>query len=194
MKTIHIVAIFILVACIQLFVPAKMIYDKEAIIEDGTVYKFKTRPIDPNDPFRGKYITLDYDINAIKTDDTLWQRKDEAYLYIRKDADGFATPVTVSREKQDLDEDYILTEVIWYNSNEREVNLQLPFNRYYMEETKAYDAEVAHRKAQRDSLPDNTYALVYIKNGSAVLSDILIDEVSIKDHVEMQQDKKGEKP
>ncbi|OEJ99084.1 hypothetical protein A8C32_07870 [Flavivirga aquatica] len=52
-----------------------------------------------------------------------------------------------------------------------------------MEESKAYDAEVAVRKAQQDSLPNNTYALVYVKNGEAVLEDVIINEISIKDYV-----------
>ena len=53
-----------------------------------------------------------------------------------------------------------------------------------MEETKAYDAEVAVRNNQRDSIQNNTYALVYIKNGEAVLNDVIINDMSIKDYVE----------
>jgi len=194
MKTIHIFLIFIALVVVQLFVPAQMIFSKETIIENGELYKFKTRPIDPADPFRGKYITLQYDINRVKTDDTLWQRKDKAYLYVTKDANGFAQPEKISREKLDLDDDYVVVEARWYNKKNKEVTISLPFNRYYMEESKAYDAEVAHQKAQRDSLPDNTYALVYISDGEAVLSDVLIDDISIKDHVENNRLKKGEKP
>jgi len=191
MKTVYIVAIFILVAGIQLFVPAKMIFDKEAVIASGTAYKFKTRPIDPNDPFRGKYITLNYDINSVKTDDTLWRRDDQAHVYLTKDANGFAEALRVTREKQDITNDFIIAKVSWYNKHSREVNIELPFNRYYMEESKAYDAELAVRNAQRDSLPHNTYALVHVKNGSAVLSDVLIDNISIKDYVQNQASKKG---
>ncbi len=194
MKTIHIFLIFILLAIVQLFVPAQMIFSKEGIIADGEVYKFKTRPIDPNDPFRGKYITLQYDISVVKTDDTLWQRRDKAYLYLTKDLNGFAQSKIISRKKLDLNEDYIVAEVNRYNKKKQEVIVNLPINRYYMEESKAYDAEVAHRKAQRDSLPNNTYALVYIKNGEAVLSDVLINDISIKDYVINNRLKKGEKP
>ena len=51
---------FIAVALIQLLVPAKMIWDQEEVMRDGKVFRFKTEPIDPNDPFRGKYITLSF--------------------------------------------------------------------------------------------------------------------------------------
>lgn len=56
---------FILVA-VQLVVPASMIYNAEAIIAKGTEYKFITTPIDPTDPFRGKYITLSYRENRFQ--------------------------------------------------------------------------------------------------------------------------------
>jgi len=194
MKTLYIFLIFVAVAIVQLFVPAQMILNKETILKEGTVYKFKTRPIDPNDPFRGKYITLQYDINTLKTDDTLWQRKDEAYVYIVSGDNGFAEPTKISREKLDLEDDFVVAEVSWYNKNNQTVAINLPFNRYYMEESKAYEAEVAHQEAQRDSIPDNTYALVYIKNGSAVLADVLIDDISIKDHVRNNREKKGKNP
>lgn len=46
-------SVFILVAIVQLYVPAKMILDREDILDTGKEYKFKTEPIDPNDPFRG---------------------------------------------------------------------------------------------------------------------------------------------
>lgn len=183
MKTIHILLLFIIVAIVQLFIPTQMIFNKETIMETGTAYKFRTQPIDPNDPFRGKYITLKYDFNAIKTEDTLWQRKEKVYVYLTNDSLGFAKPSRITREKLDIDDDYIIAEVSLYFKKSKTVNLNMPFNRYYMEESKAQDAEVAHRIAQRDSLPDNTYALVYVNDGKAVLADVLIDDISIKDYV-----------
>ncbi len=35
----------------QLYVPASMIFRNERVIREGTAFKFKTAPIDPNDPF-----------------------------------------------------------------------------------------------------------------------------------------------
>lgn len=53
-----------------------------------------------------------------------------------------------------------------------------------MNETKAYDAELAH--AQQDSLPNNTYALVYVLNGMGVLDNVFINDVPIADYVEKE--------
>jgi uncharacterized membrane-anchored protein len=47
-----------LVVIAQLYVPLQMMFNQEDIMKTGTEFKFQTAPIDPYDPFRGKYITL----------------------------------------------------------------------------------------------------------------------------------------
>ena len=64
-----------------------------------------------------------------------------------------------------------------------EINIDYPFERYYMEESKAYDAERTYRESLRDTIEHSTYALVYVKEGRAVVDDVLIDDISIKDIV-----------
>lgn len=189
MKTIHIFILFIVVAVAQLFVPIQMIYNQESIINTGTVYKFKTQPVDPSDPYRGKYITLNYEQNTFVTTDSLWKRQDKVYVYFETDSLGFAIVNAVSKTPLNSDKDYVVSEVSWYNKRDQKLNFNLPFNRYYMKETKAYDAEVAVRNNQRDSVQNTTYALVYIKNGEAALNDVVINNISIKDYVEKQVDK-----
>lgn len=176
--------LFIIIALAQLFVPAQMIFSQESVLTQGKAYKFKTQPVDPSDPFRGKYITLRYDINSAITNDTLWERKQEVYVYLKEDSLGFAMVKEVSRMPLTLNNDYVVAEVISYYANQKKLRFNLPFNRFYMEESKAKPAEDAYREAQRDSLPNNIYGLVYIKDGEAVLEDVLVNEVSIADYVE----------
>ncbi|MGB6269556.1 MAG: GDYXXLXY domain-containing protein [Olleya sp.] len=187
MKTIHLFIIFIIVACIQLFVPSQMIINKEDTLSNGKAYKFKTRPVDPTDPFRGKYITLRFDINSSQTNDSTWVRDDKVYVYLDTDNLGFAKVKSVSKEQLNTHSDYVIAEVRWYNQRTDELNFNLPFNRFYMEESKAKPAEEAYREAQRDTLPNNTYALVYVKEGDAVLKDVLINEIPIGNYIENQK-------
>ena len=184
MKTLYIFIIFIIVALAQLFIPAKMILDQEDILKSGTVYKFKTQPIDPSDLFRGKYITLNYDINSAESNDSLWYSKGDVYVYLEKDNLGFAELYKVRNELLDIENDYVIAEVGWYDRNTQKVNFNLPFNRFYMEEGKAKPAEDAYKKAQSDSLPNTIYGLVYIKDGKAVLNDVIVNDVSIAKYVE----------
>lgn len=184
MKTTYTLILFVAVALVQLFIPAKMIFNQEEIIEEGKLYKFKTQPVDPNDPYRGKYIRLNYNLRTFKTNDSIWKRKSPIYVYLKTDSLGYAAIEEVSPVLKEKENDYVKARVQWYENYSNELHIDFPFNRYYMKETKAYDAEVAVRNRQRDSLPDNTHALVYVKNGKAVLTDVIIDEISIKDYVE----------
>lgn len=189
MKTIHIFILFVIVALAQLFVPAQMIYNKESVIKTGTAYKFKTQPVDPSDPYRGKYINLNYEMDSFVTNDSLWERKDNVYVYLETDSLGFAAISEISKKPSQFNKDFIVVEVNWYDKRKKELNFRLPFNRYYMEETKAYDAEVAVRNNQRINATNTTYALVYIKDGEAVLNDVIINDISIKDYVENTNEK-----
>ena len=184
MKTLHLFVIFIIVALAQLFIPAKMILDKEAVLNTGTAYKFKTQPVDPSDPFRGKYVALQYKINSFTTNDTTWQRKQKVYVYIENDNLGFAKAKQISATPIITDLDYIIAEANYYDKRLKMLRFNLPFNRFYMEETKAKPAEIAHTKAQRDSRTNNTYALVYVKKGKSVLANVFINDIPISDYVE----------
>ena len=59
----------------------------------------------------------------------------------------------------------------------------MPFDRFYMEESKAPKAEKVYNAANSDQRKE-TYALVYIKDGTAVLNDVIIDGQSIATYVE----------
>jgi hypothetical protein len=60
-----------------------------------------------------------------------------------------------------------------------------------MEEGKTYEAETAYREYNRDTIITKpAYALVAIKEGSAVLKDVIIEGISIKDYVIKERRKK----
>lgn len=179
---------FILIALVQLSVPAKMIWDKEDVLASGKEFKFKTAPIDPNDPFRGKYITLSYDENTVeipKGHD--WVRGEDIFVSLAEDNNGFAKIKSISKEKTNSNEAFVKAEVGFITSYETsELNIDYPFDRFYMEESKAYDAELTYTESQLDST-SVTYALVSIKNGDAVLKDVLIDGIPIRELVKAKQ-------
>lgn len=183
MKSIHIFIIFIVVALAQLTIPAQMIFNQEGILKNGTAFKFKTEPIDPSDPFKGKYIYLNYDVRSVASNDTSWSRQEDIYVTIKNDSLGFVKAETVTREIPKTG-NYVKAKVDWYNNREGMLFFTFPFNEFYMNETKAYDAEVAHQEAQRDSIPNNTYALVFVRNGEAVLDNVFIDDIPIADFVD----------
>ena len=184
------ISAFILVAFIQLYVPAKMIWDREEILKSGVAYKFKTAPIDPSDPFRGKYITLSYDHNTVMVENEKdWLRGEEVYVYLIKNNEGYAEIDSISKEEPTDDYNYLKTTVGYVSGNgSNKLTINFPFDRFYMEESKAYNAELAYRESQRDT-SKMTYALVHIKKVEAVLKDVYIDGIGIREIVKGNQKK-----
>jgi len=182
------VTVFILVAIVQLYVPVKMILDKETVLDAGIEYKFKTAPVDPSDPFRGKYITLSYEGNSIVVKpESDWIRGEHIYVMLSRDNEGFSRIKAISKEVPSQEQDYFKAEIRFVTlKGPKKVVINYPFNRYYMEETKAYTAELAYRESQKDS-SKVTYALVSVWEGEAVLKDVLIDGVSINEIVERKK-------
>lgn len=183
-----ILPLFIVVALAQLYVPFKMIFDREEILETGTEYKFSTTPIDPHDPFRGKYIILSYKDNvAAVKDEKIWFTGETVYVSLVKDEAGFAKIASVSKEKPSENKDFIKAAVSAVSSDAtNKLTIYFPFDRYYMEESKAYDAELVYIKSLQDTT-QIAYALVSVKEGEAVLKDVLIDGISIKEIVKEKQ-------
>ena len=179
--------LFVLVAFAQQYVPAKMILDREEVLSTGTEYKFETAPIDPSDPFRGKYITLRYAENTIQVkDDKNWTIGEPIYVSLEKDGNGFAKITAVTKERPNDGKDFFKAEVSYITGNgSNNLIIDYPFDRYYMEESKAYEAELSHRRAQQDT-SQVTYALVNIKNGNAVLKDVLINGIPIREIVKKE--------
>jgi uncharacterized membrane-anchored protein len=172
--------LFLAMSLIQLYVPASMIFQKENVLTSGTAFKFRTAPIDPNDPFRGKYIALNFSQNFIIMPKELdWQSGDPVYVTLTRDAEGYARIASVSKDKPVDEEDYMAASVQYIaRDSQSTVYIQYPFDRFYMEETKAPLAEQAYNEAALDSA-QVTYALVYVKKGEAVIQDVIINETPI---------------
>lgn len=173
---------FILVALIQLYVPAKMILGREDILLTGKAFKFKTMPVDPNDPFRGKYITLRFKENLIQVkNENDWVGNEPIYVILKTDKDGYAGIQAVSKVKP-ADNLYFVKARVEYVTGDSSKNLTVsyPFDRFYMEESKAPEAEKIYRKSLADT-NQVTYGLVNIKDGEAVLKDVLINGISINE-------------
>lgn len=175
-----IVPAFILMVLAQLYVPASMIFQKERVITQGTAYKFKTAPIDPNDPFRGKYITLSFNENAVKVENAAeWNSADQIFVQLTNDSNGYAIIESVTKEQPVNGNDYIKANIDYILTDTLStIFVRYPFDRFYMEESKAPVAEQVYTEAAIDS-NQVAYALVMVREGDAVVRDVVIDGVSI---------------
>ncbi len=183
-KKYQILIAFLFVVAVQVYVPASMILDNEDILITGKTFKFLVEPIDPNDPMRGKYITLRFKENTFTTTEiNLYDWGEDIFVILDKNPDGYAEIQSLSKEiphNSDFVEAKIWSISIFNDTTS--INISYPFDRFYMDEFLAPKAEIIYNESLGDSLT-TTYALVKIKEGKAVLKDVMIDEKSIKDMI-----------
>ena len=186
MKKLSLITLGLLIIA-QLAVPFYMIRDRENTLRNGELFRFNTRPIDPADPFQGRYVWLGYEEDYIawpagqKTD---LKYKEPVYVILETDPDGFAKLTDWSRTKP-AEGHYLKTRYTGFRTDwnresqeriHRGLRFDLPFDRFYMEETKASRAEELARDATRIS---NCWAKVRILDGKAALEDVMVEGRSI---------------
>lgn len=171
---------FVAAVVAQWFVPMQMIYRQEDILSTGKVFKFKTAPVDPYDAFRGKYIYLNYDQTTVSVPNLKKYKSNDEIFVLLKDSAGYALATSISKI-QPKSGDYVKAKIGWVDQlNPRKlISIEYPFNRFYMNEYKAKPAETAYAESNRN--PNTiTYALIAVKEGEAIVKDVLINDISIK--------------
>jgi len=178
---------FILMAIVQMAVPASMIIRYETTLSSGKQFKFKTAPVDPYDAFRGRFVALNIEgNNAEVPTGTNFVAGEKVYGQINIDKKGFAFMDKVSREKPDSG-DYLKT-VVNYSANAGKVSLALPFNRYYMEEESAPLAEQAYNR-RSNIITNDAYITVRILNGNGVIEGLFIGGKTILEYIKENPEK-----
>lgn len=170
------IGIFLLVALAQLYVPASMIWQYEDTLENGTLFKFKCAPVDPYDPFRGRYVSLRFP----QQDDTVrfkWLPAMDfgsVFISVKQGENDFAEIMDISRTQPDS--------ANYFRAIVRYGSLEYPFNRFYMDEFAAPQAEIAYTETLRDNLLD-TYVTVRILNGQAVLEELYLNDMPVGEYL-----------
>ena len=172
---------FIVVALAQWIIPVNMIRGGEEVLAKGEAWKFETEPVDPSNPFKGKYVVLNFKQNSFT--DRIKRHLEygqEIFVILNKDKNGFAGIESISTTQPSSITNYVKATVSYLNQNNDSttVNINYPFEEFYMDEYKAPKAETAYREANRDT-SIITYARVKIWKGEAVTEDVIIDGKSI---------------
>ena len=188
MKKLPIILLSILIV-VQFAVPFSMIRQRETILRDGDLFKFKTRPIDPADPMQGRYVRLGYDRDFIPDEDPRdhdLNYQQPIFVLLDEDEEGFASFSSWSLERPE-NQAYLQTR---YLGDKREWNrdskshtykglrIDIPFDRYYMAEDKAPRAETLVREATRST---NCWANVRILRGKTAIEEVFAEGQSLRD-------------
>lgn len=188
MKKFSLIVLGILIVA-QLAVPFSMIKSRENILRNGELYRFKTRPIDPADPFQGRYVRLVFEIDYIECseeEESELTYKQPVYAIMGTDSDGYARFADWNLEQPEsgayLKTHYRRKYTVRHPESKKRIfkgiRIHVPFNRFYMAESKAPRAEERAREATRNT---NCWANVRILNGNAVIEDVFAEGQSLRD-------------
>lgn len=165
----------------QWAIPASIIWRYESVLANGKVFKFRTRPVDPYDAFRGRYVALGFTWESAPLIDK--SRSPESgesmFALIENDTNGFARIRGLTFERPQTD-DYFSVNVR-YCPSPTNVLIQLPFDRYYMNEKLAPDAETAYREHSGRGSQQDAYASVRVQNGRAVIEELYVADKPIRE-------------
>jgi uncharacterized membrane-anchored protein len=177
--------VFGITATVQLAVPLSMISRREAVLRAGSEHRFQTRPVDPYDAFRGRYVALGFEHHSVAvTNADGMERGRRVYVSLETDAAGFSRPAGIAFSRP-MSGDYLKTRVEYVSGTSGEgigtnVIVQMPFDRFYMNEEDAPATEAAFNTASRRDGAKPAYARVRILNGMAVLEDLVVEDTPVR--------------
>ncbi|WP_067177618.1 GDYXXLXY domain-containing protein [Sulfurospirillum sp. UCH001] len=180
-------ALFGIVCFVQVGVIASQIISYERVLKEGEVFYFKVLPLDPYDPFRGRYVTLRFE-NAIKAPLGDGEKKEDqhkGYAILEHSEKGdsikeirLSKPQSGSFLEVDIRSfNYTATKQKEETSNL--VYFSLPFDRFYMREDIAPKAE----KVLRARSGVNVKAKLRVREGKGVIEDLMVEQTPLSQYV-----------
>jgi uncharacterized membrane-anchored protein len=165
------------VFAVQLAAPGWLILRHELVLRQGEVFRFRAEPVDPADPFRGRFVAVQpRERSAPQAAGETLKHNERVCVALRMDAEGFARLATVSRRPPPGDAPHLRARVSYVQGTT--VWLHLPLDRFYMEETLAPAAEAAYR-ATRPGGTNTAWLVVRVRKGAAVIEDVMVDGESL---------------
>jgi uncharacterized membrane-anchored protein len=159
--------VFALVGLAQFAVPASLIWKREQTLRYGSVWKFRTAPVDPVDAFRGRYVALQFDVETQEIPPPPSTNSGQTiFVTVRQNAEGFAEIDQVLASPPPGD-DFIEAKLAGKT-------VSLPFDKYWVNERDAPAAEAAYRaQSRRDKR--NAFVTVRVFRGDAALEQLYLD-------------------
>ena len=172
--------LWLLLGLAQLVAPTWLVLQEELTLTQGHLHLFRLAPVDPTDPFRGRYMTLAFDAESTHYALSLPQPTENScplYAGVRRDPDGFSSLTTLSLTPPLGDYLEIPADHWSYWWKEKNtVRLQLPFRRFYLNENKAASVEQRARdllaEARKKGEKSDINAAVRVREGHATIIDL----------------------
>lgn len=182
-------SLFGILCLAQVSVIGFQIVKYERILTQGEIFYFDVLPLDPYDPFRGRYVTLRFkDANKAplaKEDEFMEEQRIKGYALLEKQEDvTVIKEVTFHKPKRSnfLEVTLSSTDTLYRGINEKHetmVYFSLPFDRFYMREDLAPKAELLLRAGSGVALK----AKLRVLEGKGIIEDLVVGDVSLSQFI-----------
>lgn len=170
--------LFALVALAQLGAAGFAIVKHERTLADGERFLFRVAPVDPEDPFRGRYLQLGFPAATVQGTPPVGAYE-HVYAILDRDPEGFARVARLVAEPP-RGAPYLSTRIAW--TGPARVQIDLPFARYYEEESIAREADLALAEHTRQG-GAGAHVAVRVLAGHAVLEELYLGGVPLRDYL-----------
>jgi uncharacterized membrane-anchored protein len=133
---------------LQFFALLYMAGEREVIIHTGKTVFLRTIPVDPNDPFRGDYVSLKYEISEIplkKFKGALPSDKSVKYYTVLKKGEDNLFELDYSGTSKPADDVVFIrgrNEYRWFNpASQKYIPLKYGIEKYFVQQKKGLDIE-----------------------------------------------------
>lgn len=183
-------AVLATAALLQLAAPAYFILRQETTLREGCEVWVPCRAIDPFDPIRGRYVIVNPTTVPLPLPgDGDVREGQRIYLLAGPDDGGRLRFTSIALARPAAGESCYLEMEAAYAAG-GEMNVRLPFDRYYMNEKAAPRAEAVWREAVRRRAGEDGEPVAELRlrlhDGHAAVDGLFIDGVSIEERLSAQ--------
>jgi uncharacterized membrane-anchored protein len=170
-------ALYAIVA-MQVIMPVYIIIKSEITLSQGKEFKFLVRPIDPYDPFRGRYVSLGMMQTSAEAPYGVHEKGD-AYAVLIVDG-GFAKTEYLSADKPWEGADYVKVRIdsIYPYSGKNTAYFRYPFDKIFYNEKTAPEIDRAFW-----SYKGRIYVTVFIRDGEANIGKLYFDGIEAEQYI-----------
>lgn len=169
---------FLVFALVIITIPLYLMLSSENVLENGNRHKIRLEGRDPFDPFRGKFLRLNFDDEI---DCFACEEGEEVFVLLEKDEDGFSFFSEGVKERPDHF-DFFTAKVERAYPGKAIIKLD-NLTKYFINEDKAKDAEDVLQSYVRQK-PNDVYLAIRVLDGEARLEDIFIEDTPFLEFLE----------
>lgn len=178
--------VFVVAALAQWLVPLVGVWQHERIIVQGAAVRLECTAPDPYDPFRGRFLAVrPAEIEGLAPDGMPKGVMVPVWATLVEDEHGLSRIASLSLEPVSGPTVIRLAARLSGERNgAKTVMIRWPLDRFYLNERLAPDADKLFAERLRGDKPP--VAEIRLLDGQAVLTDVLLDGVSIREAVKRQ--------